>query len=375
MELESLDDIHELVDLGWIEITENRVDMHPLIQETLHQIKWKDGYRKIAINEMQMLMEEIKLPNYRKMREALNTSRSVLLHGGRDDILRNEKTYKDLLFITLISSSKDQEEYIINNCEKLLSDKEYKNPYAIIELYDYIVYLFCQKSDYDGANQYIERAKIFAQGCKDNYIWGIYYDMLTDFYEELLNGAYYSENEKEIVLKDKMFATMDKAIYHMRKSKYEKSKKLYAKYILGKATLMIRSTPGKYRKIKALIREIKKSIVGNTAEYAEVSFIYYMVRAWYYTLCEPEKDIVLKNLKEAAVINEKRNVSELDMVDYYYIPAANMMWEFSDIPYALGLLDEACKICDAHVDEIPYIRKKLELIEYQQQVQDSEYME
>ena len=93
-----------------------------------------------------------------------------------------------------------------------------------------------------------------------------------------------------------------------------------------------------------------------------------MVWAWYYTLCEPDKKAVLVNLKEAAIINEARNTSGLDVVDYFYIPAANMMCEFGDIENALGLLDEAYKMCDNHIDEIPYIRKKLDLLEYQLQV-------
>jgi len=154
----------------------------------------------------------------------------------------------------------------------------------------------------------------------------------------------------------------------MRKSKHEMAKNLYAKYVLGKAALMVRSMPENNRKIKSLIISTKKIIEKYTLDYAEVRSVYYMVWAWYYTLCEPNMKAVLQNLKEAAVINEARNISELDEVDYFYIPAANMMWEFDDIEYTLKLLDEAYKMCDAHIDELPYIRKKLDLLEHQLQV-------
>lgn len=152
------------------------------------------------------------------------------------------------------------------------------------------------------------------------------------------------------------------------KSKHEMAKNLYAKYVLGKAALLIRSMPENSRKIKSLITSTKKIIEKNTLNYAEVRSVYYMVWAWYYTLCEPNMKAVLLNLKESAVINEARNISELDEVDYFYIPAANMMRELSKIEYTLELLDEAYKMCDAHNDELPYIRKKLDLLEYQLQV-------
>jgi len=276
--------------------------------------------------------------------------------------------YKDLMFVTLINSPKDQEDYIIRNAEKLFYDKDCTNPYSIMELYDYVVYLLCQKADYQEVGKYLDRAKAFAQRWKDNYIWGLYYDMLMDFYEELLNGAYYSDDEDEVELLNKMLLTMDKAIHFMRKSKHEMAKNLYAKYVLGKAALMVRSMPENNRKIKSLIISTKKIIEKYTLDYAEVRSVYYMVWAWYYTLCEPNMKAVLQNLKEAAVINEARNISELDEVDYFYIPAANMMWEFDDIEYTLKLLDEAYKMCDAHIDELPYIRKKLDLLEHQLQV-------
>lgn len=381
LRLSSLDEINELVELGWLELDEKQVRMHPLIQETMHQIPWLDEYRQIAVEEMQYLFKEIKLngkqeeypkklylPNYSKLRTCLNTSKSVLLHGGRDNILCGEKVYKDLMFVTLINSPKDQEEYIIRNAEKLFDDNDSIDPYSIMELYDYVVYLLCQKNDYQEAGKYLDRAKAFAHRWKNNYIWGLYYDMLMDFYEELLNGAYYSDDEDEVELLKKMLVTMDKAIHFMGKSKHEMAKNLYAKYVLGKAALMIRSMPENSRKIKSLIISTKKIIEKNTLNYAEVRSVYYMVWAWYYTLCEPNIKAVLMNLKEAAVINEARNMSELDEVDYFYIPAANMMCELSEIEYTLELLDEAYKMCDTHIDELPYIRKKLDLLEYQLEV-------
>lgn len=426
LQLESLDSIHELVQLGWLTLPSDKVIMHPLIRETMQQIPWTEEYREIAIKEMQLLFKEIKLngkqeeypkklyesnkkirrsmqqsdvtdklirrilkkkgilgeitleriqgdepsslPDYQKLRKVLTTSQSVLLQSGKDSGLAEEKMYKNLLFATLINSPKDQEDYIIDNCGKLFGEKDSANPYTIMELYDYVVYLFCQKADYAKAGEYLDRAKSFANKWKDHYIRGLYYDMLADFYEALLDGRYYSKEKDEKALMEKMLMTMDKAIHHMDRSKHEMAKNRNAKNILGKAALMIRNTPEKSREIKAMITEAKKIVEKYTLDYARVRFAYYMVLAWYHTLCEPQETAVFMNLKEAAVIMDARNMSNLDAVDDFYIPAANMMCELGNTEVTLDFLDRAYDLCEKHTDAIPYIRKKLDLLQYQIEV-------
>lgn len=362
LKLESLDDINELADLGWIEILDRNVQMHPLVQETMHQMAWTEEYREIALDKMQKLFEEIKQSDKSKsLSKALVLAKSVLLHGGKDDSLYHADAYKDLMFVTLMHLPKDQEAYILAHCEKLFRDNAYNHPQSVMELYDYVVYLQCQRENYEEAAQYLKRAKAFAEQWKEHYIWGLYYDMLSDFYDALLDGAYYT-NDKKLLL------ATDKAIYHMRKAKHEKAKSLYVKYVLGKAALMIRSTPEKRRRIKHLISSTKRIMEQHTSEYEEVRSVYYTVWAWYYTLCEPEEKIVLQYLKQAAEINAARDISDLDEIDYYYIPAANMMCELGNVPKALELLEEACNVCDTHTDSIPYIRKKEDLLGYQSEV-------
>ena len=93
-----------------------------------------------------------------------------------------------------------------------------------------------------------------------------------------------------------------------------------------------------------------------------------MARAWYYTLCKKNEDEVLHNLEEAALINEHRNISDLDWVDYFFVPAANMMVELENPEKALKWLEEAYELCNQHPDELPYIRKKMDLLCYEMEV-------
>ena len=420
---ESLDNINELKDLGWIEVLDNCLQMHPLIQETIHQIEWTDEYRNVALEEIKNLLKIIKLngnhneyvvkpqdrnklaknnmtqqnlltglihkmwhnreistkitpdiimnedkqytPDHKKLKQVLSMAKSVLQHCGEDNLIIKSNLYKDLMFFTLMNLPNDQEEYIINNADILFNDLEYKNSYNVIKLYDYIVFLLCQKKDYEAVKQYLNKAKLFADKCKDDYVWGIYYDMLGVFYDALLGGAYYStENEEQQFVKQMLYAD-NLSIKHMGKSRHEKAKGLYTKFVIGKANLLIRSMPERQKEIKKLIQSTTDMVEKTTLNYSEVRTSYYLAWAWYYTLCEENKNAVLDNLKKASEANEKRNISDLDRIDYFFIPAANMMLELADIGKTVNWLEEAYNLCELHKGELPYIRKKLDLLSYE----------
>ena len=372
LNLTTLDDINELRYLGWLEIEDSYVQLHPLVKETIHQIKWTDEYRKTALWEMDNLLKDINkeqdIPEYKKIRCAVIKAKSILQNCAEDECIFEEKIYKDLMFVTVLNSTKDQEDYIINNAEILFEDIKCSNPYHIIELYDYVVYILCQKEDYDTAVEYLDEAAYFAAEWKDNYVWGKYYDMLMDFYDALLDGAYYSTDDDEAELVDEMLHTVDLSIEYMSKSEYKNAKNLTAKYMLGKANLLIRSFPDKGTEARRLIESAKNIIEKYTLEYTEVRAIYCMAQAWYYTLCEKNEAEVLHNLEEVALIDEHRNISDLDWIDYFFVPAANMMVELENPEKALKWLEEAYKLCNQHPDELPYIRKKMDLLCYEMEV-------
>lgn len=423
--LKSLDDINNLKELGWIEIAENEIQMHPLIQETVYHLEWTEECRVIAISKMEELFKQIKLngkqEDYPKklyernkkikqnMEQAeitdkiitkmlakkgivgevalerimysdgcaldtksfyhlLDISKSVIAACVWDKNLCDEKIYKDLLYVTLINLPKDQEDYVIYKADTLFGDESCRNPYALMELYDYVVYLLCQKEDYESARKYLDAAKSFATGWRDHYVWGLFYDMQNDFYEALLDGAYCSQDEDDESILRLLEESVEQSIKHMKKSRHESAKLYYAKFVLGKASLLIRVRPEKDRYIKKLIDMVIPIIAVNALEYAEVRAVFHMVCAWYYALCELNEEKMILHLGKAKEIDAHRKISELDKIDYYYIPAANIMCEIERNDYSIFFLKEAYAICDTHKDSLPYIRKKLDLLSYQLEV-------
>lgn len=57
LELNTLDPVNELQDAGWIEIDDRKVQIHPVIQETLRNIEWTDEYRSTVLKEMKLLIQ------------------------------------------------------------------------------------------------------------------------------------------------------------------------------------------------------------------------------------------------------------------------------------------------------------------------------
>lgn len=383
LHLESLDEINELVEQGFLEVTQNRISMHPLIQEMLHQVPWTSEQRILAVAKLEELYQTIQkeIPfkntyatnkdhsrNQRCFRAELEIARTILFHAGRDALLREHKAYSALLHVTLMNTPKDQEDYVLSNCDKILHNPKFEDPCAKMELFDYVVTLKCQTNDYDGAIAYLKKAYELVKRENDHFIIGLYYEMLIDFYEEFLDGAYGSKEKEAIALIRKMLHANDRAIHHMKRSKHTNAQSLTAKYILSKASIMIRSMPEKKRTIKKLINRANKAIEKNVLELLEVIVTYSLVQAWYYTLCEPDMELVVRYLNDVYRKFQFQYVSDLELIDHYYIPAANMMWEFMEQEETLALLEEAICICEEHEEEIPYERKKQDLLKYHLEV-------
>lgn len=369
--LETLDVINSLRDLGWIEVTDNLIQMHPLVLETIYQIEWTDAYRKIAVNEMELQLKQIlqikgkSEYDLKTFYYILDTSKAVVDSCNRDNVLRSKAIFKDLLCKTLINLPREQENYILKKADQIFNDITYKNTYAVMKLYDYVAYIFCQKKDYKMVERYLGEAEVFAKSCKSHYIWGLFFDMQGDFYDTLLDGEYGTEDEGQKRIFKLLLKSIEKSIEHMKKSKYKLARDYYAKYLLNKAAILIRNTTGESKKIKRLICTAETVMRENLYDNREIQSIYHLIKAWYYTLCEPNKEKILFHLKEEKEIDNHRKLSALDRVDYYYIPAANMMAEMGDCTKAICFLEEAYALCDMHKGSIAFIRKRSDLLQYQ----------
>ena len=382
LKLDSFDAINELRDTGWIEIDDRQVQMHPVIRETFRYVEWTNEYRTIALEEMKILRKRIRenetiertcTGDYKILSQTLFTAKSVLRCCGEDESMRDEKLYMQLMQSTIVNLPRDEEEYILQNAEKLFNDPNYNQPYFKIDLYDYVVYLCCQKENVKAAESYLKDARKFALSQKDHYVIAKYYDMLGDYYDFMQEKAYEQwENEKAKTIHYKMLWVEEEAFSYMKKSTHKMAKHFTMKYMLNKAAILIREEPEKVSEIKKLIRSTEQMMKENEEADIEIYSIYHLICAWYYTWCKKDEKYVLYHLNKTWTANKKRKICDLDLIDYFYVPAARMMYDLKNMKQSRLWLKEACEVCDSHGDAEPYIRKKEALLEFETEVEEDE---
>lgn len=380
LKLESKDDLNELKTHGWINIDNGMISIHPVIRETIRGWEWNREFQNAAILVLNKIFLEIKLEGkkedyplkieleksgvVKKINKYLRLSEGVLDSCKKVTALHETNAYKDLLYCTIINTPRDREEYIMSHSEELFSDAAYTNTEALIKLYDYVVYIHCSKEEFELAYDKIIYARKIISKQSSNHLWGLYYEMESEYYDALLNGSYDAQSEEEEDILQMLFTSMDHAIRYMRKSKKPNSKQCLAKYLLSKANIIIRSFPEEKVRIRELMDSAKELALEYTLEYSEVRSIYNMACAWYYTLSEPDYKRTIEFIQEAYGMAKNTTSTELDDIDYIIVPCANMMVEWDKHDDAATWLKIGIKICNSHEGSLPYIRKKMDLFSY-----------
>lgn len=368
-EFATFDEMNGLSELGFIDIIQGEASMHPLIQETVKQIEWDDKAREYAERVLLWLCDKCDKKNNC---HALDISRTVVKNAGNDIVLQQSQAYKELTFLSVIKSSKDYEDFIISYACRLMADNDLK-PEKIIRLYDYVAYILCQRLDFDKARIYIMQAEKFAKKQRNHYIWCLYYDMFSDYQDALLDGAYFSADSDEKMLYNAMLKSVDRAIHHAKYAKESgnnNAKELYTKYLIDKAALCVRGMSENKAYIRQLILKAKQALIQYEIKDTVTILSYLVTCAWYCTFYNSDQRRVIHFLQKAQKVVNEGDISALDSIDYFYIPAANMMFELYDCKASLEWLDIAVKICGEHAGAIPFERKKHDLIKYEAEVRN-----
>ena len=417
--IKSKDDANTLIRDGWMLLDGKVISLHPVIQETVHCWDWSDTAKSYAIKLMEYLFCELKVEEHRedypkkllwvmeasqesfkkhprlkkwfdrftesqgvigeavrqrydrcedwspadheKIAFCVQLSEGILDNCKREPLLLEEGIYLDLLYRTVVNMPRYREDFILERAEELLKNSHSQNGFTIMKLYDCILSIYQEWKDFDAASSMLKEAKDAAKKFRLNYVWAQYYDLLSDFYDHVLGGAYDAVEPDEELLMKKMMDAVDKTIRYARKSHRPGSKHLLAKTILSKATMLIRSKPESKKQIDKLLSEAEKIVFAETQPYAEVRCIYYMVKAWYATLVVPSFEDTLIYISKANEISNRITPTDLDEIDNMVIPSADMMCIWKRYAYSAQLLMDGVKACEKSDSVVPYIRKKMEL--------------
>ena len=182
--------------------------------------------------------------------------------------------------------------------------------------------------------------------------------MLGWYYDVLVAGAYYPENEQEAELLRKELDTMDMAIAEMEQSSDPRSTQYLTKYYISLASILIRSYPDYYDEAAELLDKVSELIEENSDNHC----YYNMVAAWYYTLAVPDIEETRRLTEQAEGIARQVFPTDLELIDIIHIPTANCFYYHNDLRSAAEKIEEAVELCKGYPDMLPYIDKQAELL-------------
>lgn len=226
-----------------------------------------------------------------------------------------------------------------------------------MELYSSVVDIYNGLGNAVQIKTVIKNSKEYVSKKPLHYNIAMYYDMWGTYYDVMLGGGYVTENRREEFFLDKMLTAIEKSIEHMEKANCGDKKLL--KLYLSQASVLIRSYPNEKKLISDMLKKTKNLLQKDDTD--NICY-FYMVNAWYYTLCEKNAEKTADCLNKALIIAKKAFPTELELIDIFYIPAANCLYYYDDYESSIAKLNEAVKICDKYPNALSYIDKKAELL-------------
>lgn len=368
LEIKTKEDVNILIRDGWIENSGNSISLHPVIRETVHCWDWSENSEKYALLLMNFLIEELKksdesnnraIFNRKKVDLYLKLSESVLESCKRTHLLRRNDIFTELLYFTVINMPRYREDFILKQSEILIRRCKIRNDSAM-KVYGRMLAVYQERKDYNTSLKKLKEAENVARKSGNNYVYALYYELLSDFYDAVLDGAYDSEQSDAKYIFKKMTGAIDKTIRYSKKVRLD-GRKLLAKNLLAKATILMRNNSKNKKAANRLLNKARELVLSDNQPFSRNKFVYYMVCAWYFTLVEPYFEKTIDCLENANEIYKKITTTQLDKIDDILIPSADIYRTWNQYSDSARLLSAAIEICNKNDTVVPYIRKKFDL--------------
>lgn len=312
----------------------------------------------------------------KKLTKLLFQAENILKQCQREAVLCDTDLFLNLQLTVLLNMPRYREDFIFSeknrlfaNNAKVLDFGEYANSMrnisqdavSLMLIYKLVFSIYAAHGNKEAMKDWLESANKAARHFRKQEIYAIYYNMVSDYYDILLDGSYDTEDPNEERLLNKMLDAIEKTLHYSKRGLSHDVNHLYAKNILAKATILMRSGRCTEKEISTLINTAKKIITENTSQYADVRLQYYLVCAWYFALVHDSAmstDVFVKNARELSDIIIPTDLQKIEEV---IIPCANIFFELSCHDKAMALLYEGTRLCAKHAntDSYAHIRQEL----------------
>lgn len=314
-----------------------------------------------------------------KLTKLLFQAESIIKQCRREEVICDTDLFINLQLTVLLNMPQYREDFIFSETSHLLADNakaidfsDYTNcirnirqdAVVIMRIYELVFSIYAAHGDKKAMKDCLESADKAARHFRKQEAYAIYYNMVSDYYDILLDGSYDTEDPYEESLLNKMLDAIEKTLHYSKRGLSHDGNHLYAKNILAKATILMRSGRGTEREINDLIDTARKIIIENTSQYADVRLQYYLVCAWYFALVHDSEKSTDVFVKDARELSDIIIPTDLQKIEDVIIPCANIFFELGCHDRAMSLLYEGTRLCAKHVNTDSYARIRQELCDH-----------
>ena len=170
---------------------------------------------------------------------------------------------------------------------------------------------------------------------------------------ELLNGAFVPQTAAEISAYSELMRNLDLAVWALERRGNVDAPKVLPKARLCRANVLIRS--GQYKKtIADDLEKLKRELFREPDTLLELE--YCKLCALYHSVTEPDMDKMLKDMLKARELAEKLVSTDLELIEVFLIPFANMLYYLKDYDGAEEMTELGIELCRKHSGIAPYER-------------------
>ena len=232
-------------------------------------------------------------------------------------------------------------------------------PVDVMERHSRVIAVLESRADAGQIENVIAQAELYKKAYSSHLAAAMLMDMRASLFDTLLDGAYLAETEQEKALLGELTDALEGAIAEAALSDEPQHEKYLAKYQLSLAGVLLRADPGHSAEADRLLERAEALIPESDAE---GRCYLCMVRAWFFTLAEPdpEKTEALTAKANALALSAFR--TDIERIDIISIPTANCLFYHGRMGDAAAKLEAAVRLCKQHPDELTYIDKHAELL-------------
>ncbi|MBO5395525.1 MAG: AAA family ATPase [Clostridia bacterium] len=318
-----------------------------------------------------------------KLTKLLFQAESIIKQCQREEVICDTDLFINLQFTVLLNMPRYREDFIFSETSRLLADNakaidfgDYadsmhdmrQDAVVIMRVYELVFSIHAAHGDKEAMKDWLDSADKASRHFRKQEAYAIYYNMVSDYYDILLDGSYDTEDPDKELLLNKLLDAIEKTLHYSKRGLSHDGNHLYAKNILAKATILMRSGRGTEKEISDLIDTAKKIIAENTSQYADVRLQYYLVCAWYFALVHDSAKSTNVFVKDARELSAIITPTDLQKIEDVIIPCANIFFELSCHGRAMALLYEGTRLCAKHANTDSYARIRQELCDHLWQV-------